>query len=142
MDEEKECECIDGDESKSSTLANLPLRSMCSPKSKHLSPVNGRLSIPARSPGTPELETRKTRNDPAGETHRIQQAAAKQIWFRFDGKTRVIDIWGQDSEIEEEIREKMRIEKRWDFHMTNDGKVIGWRDLEEIRDGEMVEIRL
>ena len=36
----------------------------------------------------------------------------------------------------------MRIEKRWDIFMTNDGKVIGWRDLEEIRDGWMVEIGL
>ena len=67
---------------------------------------------------------------------------AKQIWFRFEGKTRAIDIWGQDSEIEEEIREKMRIEKRWDIYMTNEGKVVGWRDLEEIRDGRMVEIGL
>ena len=67
---------------------------------------------------------------------------AKQIWFRFEGKTRTIDIWGQDSEIEEEMREKMRIEKRWDIYMTNEGKVIGWRDLEEIRDGRMVEIGL
>ena len=140
VDEEKECESID--ESKSSTLADLPLRSMCSPKSKHLSPVKGRLNIPARSPGTPELETSKTRSDPAGEAHRVQQAVAKQIWVRFEGKTRAIDIWGQDSEIEEEIREKMRIEKRWDIYMTNEGKVIGWRDFEEIRDGEMVEIGL
>ena len=142
VDEEKECESTDGDESKSSTLTDLPLRSMCSPKSKHLSPVKGRLNIPARSPGTPELETGKTRNDPAGETHRVQQAAAKQIWFRFEGKTRTIDIWGQDSEIEEEIREKMRIEKGWNIYMTNEEKVIGWRDLEEIRDGWMVEIGL
>ena len=67
---------------------------------------------------------------------------AKQIWFRFEGKTRAIDIWRQDSEIEEEIREKMRIEKRWDIYMTNEGKVVGWRDLEEVRDGGMVEIGL
>ena len=97
--------------------------------------MKGRLSITARSPGTPEPETRKTRNDPAGETHRIQQAAAKQVWFRFEEKTRVIDIWGQHSEIEEEIREKMRIEKGWDINMTNEVKVVGWRDLEEMRDG-------
>ena len=112
------------------TLADLPL-SRCSPKSKHLSPVKGRLNIPARSRGTPELGTRKTRGDPAGEAHRVQQAVAKQIWFRFEGKTRAIDIWGQDSEIEEEIREKMRIEKGW----ANEGKVVGWRDHEEIRGG-------
>ena len=64
VDEEEECESIDDDEPKSLTLADLPL-SMCSPKSKHLSPVKGRLNIPARSPGTPELGTRKTRSDPA-----------------------------------------------------------------------------
>ena len=142
VEEEKECESIGGDELKSSTLADLSLRSMCSPKSKYLSPVEGRLNIPARSPGTPELETRMTRNDPAGETHGVQLAATKQIWFRFEGKTRIIDIWGQDPEIEEEIRERMRIEGSWDIYMTNEGKVIGWRDLEQMRDGEMVEIRL
>ena len=113
VDEEEECESIGGDESKSSTLADLPLLSMCSPESKHLSPVKGRLNIPARSPGTPEVETRKTRNDPAGETHRIQQAAAKQIWFRFEGKTRVIDIWEtglgnrRGNQREDENREKL-----------------------------------
>ena len=142
VDEEKECESIDDDEPKSLTLADLPLQSMCSPKSKHLSLVKGRLNIPARSPGTPELETRKTRRDPAGEAHRVQQAVAKQMRFRFEGKTRAIDIWGQDSEIEEEIREKMRIEKRWDIYMTNEGKVVGWRDLEEIRDGEWLKLDL
>ena len=140
MDEEKECESIDDDEPKSLTLSDLPLQSMCSPKSNHLSLVKGRLNIPARSPGTHEPETRKTMSGPAGETHRVQQAVAKQIWFRFEGKTRAIDIWGQDSEIEEEIREKMKIEKRWDIYMTNEGKVVGWRDLEEVRDGERVEI--
>ena len=31
VDEEEECESIDGDESKSSTLADLPIRSMCCP---------------------------------------------------------------------------------------------------------------
>ena len=36
----------------------------------------------------------------------------------------------------------MRIEKGWDIYMTNEGKVVGWRDLEEIRDGGMVEIGL
>ena len=50
--------------------------------------------------------------------------------------------FGQDSEIEEEMREKMKIEKRWDIYMTNEGKVVGWRDLEEVRDGGMVEIGL
>ena len=141
IDEEKECENIDDDELKNLTQADLPL-SMCSPKSEHLSSVNGRLNIPARSPGTPELETRKTRSDTAGEVHRVQQAVAKQIWFKFEGKTRAIDIWGRDSEIEEEIREKMRIDKTSDFYMRNEGKVVGWRDLEEIRDGGMVEIGL
>ena len=48
VDEEKECESIDDDEPKSLTLADLPLRSICSPKSKHLSPVQGRLNIPGR----------------------------------------------------------------------------------------------
>ena len=28
------------------------------------------------------------------------------------------------------------------FTMTNEGKVVGWRDLEEIRDGGVVEIGL
>ena len=36
----------------------------------------------------------------------------------------------------------MRIEKSWDIYMTNEGKMIGWKDLEEIRDGEMVEVGL
>ena len=36
----------------------------------------------------------------------------------------------------------MRIEKGWNIYMTNEEKVIGWRDLEEIRDGWMVEIGL
>ena len=135
-DEEKECEGVDDDELKSLTQADLPL-SMCSPKSKHLSSVKGRLNIPSRSPGTPELGTRKTRSDPAGEAHRVQQAVAKQIWFRFEGKTRAVDIWGQDLE-----KSKKRSEKRWDIYMTNEGKVVGGRDLEEIRDGRMVEIGL
>ena len=49
VDEEKECESIGDDELKCFTFGDLPLQCMCSSK-----------SIPARSPGTPELETRKT----------------------------------------------------------------------------------
>ena len=142
MDEEGECENIGGDVLKSSTLADLPRLSMCNPKSKHLSPGKRKLNIPARSPGTSEVGTRKTRDDPAEETHRIQQAATKQVWFRFEGKTRLIDIWGRDLEIEEEVREKMKIEKDLDIYMTSEGKMISWKDLEEIRDGRMVEVGL
>ena len=36
----------------------------------------------------------------------------------------------------------MRIEGSWDIYMTNVWKVIGWRDLEQMRDGRMVEIEL
>ena len=46
-----------------------------------------------------------------GLIHRVQQAAAKQVWFRFEGKTRHIDIWGQDWEIEKEARERMGLGK-------------------------------
>ena len=74
VDEEKECESIDDDEPKSLTLADLSLRSMCSPKSKHLSPVKGRLNIPARSPGTPELETSKTQLERHTEFNRRWQS--------------------------------------------------------------------
>ena len=92
VDEEKEYENVDGDELKSLTPADWP-PSRCSPESKHLSSVKGRSNIPVRNPGTPELKTGKTRSDPEREAHRVQQAMAKQIWFRFEGKTRAIDIW-------------------------------------------------
>ena len=61
--------------------------------------------------------------------------AAKQEWFRFEGKTRVIDIWGRDLEIDKEAREKMRLGKDLDVYMTSEGRMIDWKDLEEIRDG-------
>ena len=69
-------------------------------------------------------------------------AAAKQVWFRFEGKTRLVDIWGRDLEIEKEAREKMRLGKDLDIYMTSEGRMIGWKDLEEIRDGEMIEVGL
>ena len=81
------------------------MRGTCNPKSEHLSPDKEKQNIPARTPGIPEVDTRKIRDDPAERTHRVQQAAAKQVWFRFEGKTGLIDIWGQDWEIEKEARE-------------------------------------
>ena len=60
---------------------------------------------PAGRAGTEENEAERVK---PGDT---ATAAAKQVWFRFEGKTRLIDIWGQDLEIEKEAREKMRLGK-------------------------------
>ena len=54
----------------------------CNPRSEHLTPNKEKRSIPTRIPGKPEVEKRKTRVDPAERVHRVQQAAAKQVWFR------------------------------------------------------------
>ena len=69
------------------------MRGTCNPRSEHWSPNTEKLNIPARIPGIPEVDTRKTGDDPAEKAHRVQQAAAKQVWFRFEGKTRITDIW-------------------------------------------------
>ena len=89
------------------------MRGTCNPKSEHWSPDTEKPNIPARTPGIPEVDTRKIRDDPAEKVHRVQQAAAKQVWFRFEGKTRLKDIWGQDWEIE-----KRRPGRGWDLGRT------------------------
>ena len=64
------------------------------------------------------------------------------MWFRFEGKTRLIDIWGQDWEIEKEARERIGLGKDLYFFMTSEGRTIDWEDLGEIRDGGMIEVGL
>ena len=81
----------------------------------------------------PEVETRKTRVDPAESVHRVQQAAAKQVWFRIEGKTRLKDIGGQDWEIEREARERMGLGKDLDLYMTSEGRRIDWGTLERFK---------
>ena len=49
------------------------MQETCTPKSEHLSPNMEKQSIPTRIPGKPEVETRKTRVDPAERVHRVQQ---------------------------------------------------------------------
>ena len=112
----------------------------CNPKSEHLSPNKEKQNVPARIPEKPEVETRKTRVDPAERVHRVQQAAAKQKRFRIEGKTRLIDIGGQDWEIEKEAREKMRLGKDLDLYVTSEGRKIDWGDLGKIQDGGMIEV--
>ena len=81
-------------------VALKQMRGTCNPRSEHWSPNTEKLNIPARISEIPEVDTRKTGDDPAETAYRFQQAAAKQVCFRFEGKTRLIDIWGQDWEIE------------------------------------------
>ena len=111
------------------------MRGTCNPKSEHWSPDTEKPNIPARTPGIPEVDTRKIGDDPAEKVHRVKQAAAKQVWFRFERKTRLIDVRGQDWEIEKEARERMGLGKDLDIYMTSEGRRIDWKDLEEIRDG-------
>ena len=61
------------------------MQETCNPKSEHLSPDKEEQDVLVRIPGKPEVETRKTRVDPAERVHRVQQAA-KQVWFRDRGK--------------------------------------------------------
>ena len=75
------------------------MQETCNPKSEYLSPNKEKQNIPTRIPGKPEVETRKTRVDPAERVHRVQHVPGKQVWFRIEGKTRLRDIVGQVWEI-------------------------------------------
>ena len=50
------------------------MRGTCNPRSEHWSPNTEKLNIPARIAGIPEVDTRKTGDDPAKKAHRVQQA--------------------------------------------------------------------
>ena len=52
------------------------MRGTCNPKSEHWSPDTEKQNIPASTPGIPEVDTRKIRDDPAVRVHQVQRAAA------------------------------------------------------------------
>ena len=57
-----------------------------------------------------------------------------------EGKTRFIDIGGQDWEIEREARERMGLGKDMDLNKTSEGMRIDWRDFGKVQDGGMIEV--
>ena len=85
------------------------------PKSEHLSPNKEEQNDRARIPEKPEVKTLKTRVDTAERIHQVREAAAKQACFRIEGKTRLFDIGGRDSEIVKEVRETTGLGKDLDI---------------------------
>ena len=112
----------------------------CTPKSELLSPNKEKQNVPARIPWRPEVDTRKTRADPAERVHRVQQEAAKQVRFRIELKTRLKDIGRQDWGTEKGAREKMGLGTDLDLYMTSEGRKIDWGDLGKIQDGGVIEV--
>ena len=53
---------------------------------------------------------------------------------------RLIDIGGQDWEIEKEARGRMGLGKDLDLNMTSEGRKIDWGDLGKIQGGGMIEV--
>ena len=86
------------------------------------------------------------RDNPEHSRHsgQVCQAAAKQLWMRFEGRSRIIEI-GEEEEIwetEKRVRGKMGLGRDTELYVMSEGRRVDWEGLGRIQAGRTVEMGL
>ena len=72
---------------------------------------------------------------------RADRTETKQVWVRFGGRSRPVDIRrDQEGEFEGTAREMMGIQADVEFYLVADGRSIGWKEAERLEDRMVVEV--
>ena len=72
---------------------------------------------------------------------RADRIETKQVWVRFGGRSRPVDIRrDQEGEFEATAREMMGIQADVEFYLVADGRSIGWKEAERLEDRMVVEV--
>ena len=86
-----------------------------------------------------ELERRRHQEDDLAE----KSPATKQIWIRFGGKTRPMEVEAEKiGRLEEAIRECMALGDETQIYMVSEGRRVDGRNLAGMEEEKVVDVRL
>ena len=67
----------------------------------------------------------------------------KQIWIRFDGKTRLTEVEEEEAvRLEERMREMMDLKEETGIYMVCEESKVEWSDVVRVEEGKMVDVAL
>ena len=70
-----------------------------------------------------------------------EQSAMKQIWFRFGGRSKPMEVGrGVEEEMEENERTTWRILDETQVYLLAEGRTLDWTDVTRLEDGRTVEV--
>ena len=74
---------------------------------------------------------------------RFGLARVKQIWIRFDGKTRLTEVEEEEAvRLEERMREVMDVKEKTGIYMVCEESRVDWSDVVRLEEGKMVDVAL
>ena len=88
------------------------------------------------------METSKPGSSELERSHREEQAIAKQIWLRFEGRSRLKDIREEEIGKLRESRREDGLGKDTELYMMSEGRRIDWGGLGDVQAGRVVEVGL
>ena len=74
------------------------------------------------------------------ETNRPEQSKQGQLWVRFEGKTRAVDLGGTEEEMRERIQTAIKQTWEGEVYVTNQGRRETWKSVAAMEDGRAIEV--
>ena len=68
---------------------------------------------------------------------------ARQVWLKMDGKVKAVELRYESArEMEEKVRNWMRVEERMGLYVVSEGRRLSWKELAGLGDGKMAEVMI
>ena len=62
----------------------------------------------------------------SGETNRPEQSKQRQVWVRFEGRTKAVDVCGTEEEVRKRIQTAIGRAREEEMHVTSRGRKESW----------------
>ena len=76
----------------------------------------------------------------SGETNRPGQSKQRQVWVRFEGQTKAVDVGGTEEEVRKRIQTAIGGAREEEMYMTSQGRRETWESVAAMENGRVVEV--
>ena len=76
----------------------------------------------------------------SGETNRPRQSKQRQVWVRFAGQTKAVDVGGTEEEVRKRIQTAIGGAREEEIYLTSQGRRETWESVAAMENGRVVEV--
>ena len=76
----------------------------------------------------------------SGEMNRPRQSKQRQVWVRFEGQTKAVDVGGTEEEVRKRIQTAIGGAREEEIYLTSQGRRETWESVAAMENGRVVEV--
>ena len=76
----------------------------------------------------------------SGEINRPRQSKQRQVWVRFEGQTKAVDVGGTEEEVRKRIQTAIGGAREEEIYLTSQGRRETWKSVAAMENGRVVEV--